>query len=296
VREAAARTQCGNNLKQIGLALHNYHGTYKSFPPAGTYPYPLPPKVVAPWSIHARLLPYIERGNLRRLITDFSLPYSAYPNVAQTRIPVYLCPNEVNDRVKTNSAGAPVNYPLSYAANFGSWLVFNPNNGTGGDGAFAVNQKLRVGAYRDGLSNTVGFAEVKAYWPALRDSSSAPPIPPSDPAAVAAYGGTLKPEAGHTEWVEGRAAQTGFTTTFPPNTVIPYNAGGTAYDVDFLSTSEGKSTTAPTYAALTSRSYHTGVVNVLLMDGSVRSVTDGLPLATWRALGTRAGGEVVGDY
>jgi prepilin-type N-terminal cleavage/methylation domain-containing protein/prepilin-type processing-associated H-X9-DG protein len=292
VREAAARLQCQNNMKQIGLALHNYEGVYKTFPPIGTYPTPMPATVVAPWSIHALLLPQLEQENLQRLITDFSLPYSAYPNVGRTRVATYLCPSEINDKVKLNSSGQPVNYPLSYAANFGSWLVLNPANGMGGDGAFAVNQRQRPASIRDGLSNTVGFAEVKAFWPALRDGT-APATAPTSPSAVAGFGGTLKPDSGHTEWVEGRAAQTGFTTVFTPNTVVPYSSGGTNYDVDFISASEGKSTTNITYAALTSRSYHTGVVNVLLMDGSVRSISNSTSLAVWRALGTRAGGEVV---
>src|SRR5438874_3152748 len=69
VREAAARTQCLNNLKQIGLALHNYEGTYKSFPAAAFYPNPLVLPAVAPWSVHARLLPFIEQENLQHLIT-----------------------------------------------------------------------------------------------------------------------------------------------------------------------------------------------------------------------------------
>ena len=63
-----------------------------------------------------------------------------------------------------------------------------------------------------------------------------------------------------------------------------------------LEQSLAKASPGDTYAAVTSRSYHTGLVNVLLMDGSVRSVTNGIALSTWRALGTRAGGEVVGDY
>jgi prepilin-type processing-associated H-X9-DG protein len=66
--------------------------------------------------------------------------------------------------------------------------------------------------------------------------------------------------------------------------------------VDYISSRDGSSASAPSYASVTSRSYHTGVVNVLLMDGSVRSITNGISLSTWRALGSRAGGEVVGDY
>ena len=93
--------------------------------------------------------------------------------------------------------------------------------------------------------------------------------------------------------MNARAHQTAFTTTFPPNTVVPHAAGGTAYDVDYTSQQEGSSLTVPTVAALTARSRHTGGVNALLMDGSVRLVADAISPAGWRALGTRAGGETV---
>ena len=72
---------------------------------------------------------------------------------------------------------------------------------------------------------------------------------------------------------------------------------GVSYDADFNSRREGSSATLPTYAAITARSHHSGgVVNVAMMDGSVRSVSSGINLATWRALGTRQGGEVVPNF
>ena len=86
----------------------------------------------------------------------------------------------------------------------------------------------------------------------------APLAPPADPAAAAGYGGSLRPDSGHTEWVNARAHQTAFTTCFSPNTRAPYAAGGTTYDIDYTSQQEGSSLTAPTVAALTARSYHPG--------------------------------------
>jgi prepilin-type processing-associated H-X9-DG protein len=111
--------------------------------------------------------------------------------------------------------------------------------------------------------------------------------------------------------------QAGFTTAFTPNTPMlvsvsnqnvgtgtPVTLGGNqvpdvtgTFDVDYVSNSESKSlTTGCTFAAVTSRSYHNGGVNVLLMDGSVHFVSNGILPQTWHALGTRAGGEIVGDY
>ena len=98
----------------------------------------------------------------------------------------------------------------------------------------------------------------------------------------------------HAEWVDGKVHETGFTTAFAPNTAVAFSSGGVTYDVDFVSAAE--TSLGDTYAAVTARSYHTGVVNVVLMDGSVRSVADGVAPAVWRALGTRAGGETVGDF
>jgi len=142
------------------------------------------------------------------------------------------------------------------------------------------------------------FAHARRLTPALLDGGNpaAPFTPPPDsPAQVVAYGGTFDPDYCHTQWVTGRTLQSGLTTTFPPNTAIPYTVGGQTYDVDF--TSARVSPTAPRhgYRVVTARSFHSGGVNALMMDGSVRFVTNAIPQATWRAMGTRAGGEVVSE-
>ena len=109
-------------------------------------------------------------------------------------------------------------------------------------------------------------------------------------------GGAWSAANGHTEWVCGRAIHIGFTTTFTPNTKVPYTTGGALYDIDVCSRREGSNPTDVTYGVVTSRSYHSGMVNALLMDGSARSIASTVSLATWRALGTRDGGEVNGDF
>ena len=84
--------------------------------------------------------------------------------------------------------------------------------------------------------------------------------------------------------------------TFTPNTLVAHASGGVTYSIDFNSSREGKTLTNPTYAAVTSRSFHPGGVQVALADGSVRFVGNTIDLAIWRALATRAGGEVVGEF
>ena len=86
----------------------------------------------------------------------------------------------------------------------------------------------------------------------------------------------------------------GVTTAFAPNTPVSYvHSDGREYDVDFNSLQEGKSLIQPTYAAVTARSYHPDIVNILLTDGSTRSISDSAALPVWRALGTRDGVEIV---
>jgi hypothetical protein len=100
---------------------------------------------------------------------------------------------------------------------------------------------------------------------------------------------------GHTEWPDGRVHHEGFTTTMTPQSEIPWPASGTEIypDVDCNSRQEATSTTDPTYAVIVSRSYHVGIVNSLLADGSVRTFSENIDFRVWRALGTRNGGEVV---
>ncbi|MBI3468699.1 MAG: hypothetical protein HY000_37325 [Planctomycetes bacterium] len=98
---------------------------------------------------------------------------------------------------------------------------------------------------------------------------------------------------GHTEWPDGKVHQSGFTTAFAPNSQIACMVGGRAYDVDFTNQQEGKSLTVRTYAAVTARSYHPGIVNAVLMDGSVRAIGSTVSLPVWRALSTRASRDIV---
>lgn len=299
-REAARRMTCSNHLKQLALAVHTYENGQGAFPPSFCI---VPHTVLSgnngSWSVHGRILPYLEQGPAFDMVRlDIAWDAQLGTGIPQMRVPVFLCPSEVNDTVRTNN-GAPYIYPLNYGFNFGTWLVWNPAANTGGDGSFFVNSRLRPGDFTDGTSSTLCAAEVKAFTPYVRNTSDPGPNVPASPAAVASLAGNgqlkLGPNTndntGHTEWCDGRVHHSGITTVFAPNTVVPFSSGGREYDIDYNSLQEGKSTTQPTYAAITSRSHHPGIVNAAFMDGSVRSVDDAIDLWVWRALGTRNAGE-----
>ena len=289
VREAAMRTKCQNNLKQIGLASHSYEEANRVFPPAGMYP--IGGTAAESYSVHARLLPFLEQDSLVSLV-NFAESAVSQPVVTGHRIPIFICPSEVNPAPRP---GNPPRYPLNYAANVGTWLVYDPNTGAGGDGAFPMNQGVRAIEFRDGMSNTVGFAEVKAYGSYLLGGNfpGGPDVPA--PAKVDAFGGELREKVAHTGWTEGQACQTGVTFVFPPNAATTFTAKGLMHDGDYVSSLEGSSPTAVTYAAITARSYHPAGLSVFMMDGHVRFVSNSFDPEKWRAYGTRAGGEVIDE-
>ncbi len=289
-REAARRMSCGNNLKQIGLALHNYESAFNSIPPSMCMNFD--GSEYGEWGPQARLLPYIEQANLQSLI-DFTKTYKVQPEAIKTRVPVFLCPSEVNDR--QSAADGLVQYPLNYGANMGTWLVFDPVTRRGGNGVFLPQSRARFSEVIDGLSNTLAFSEVKAFQPILKTGGTPPTLLPSDPTQVSVFGGSnFEEDNGHTEWVEGRVHQDGFTATFGPNTKVPHLESGRTFDVDYTSEEEGDSTTDSTFASVVSRSYHDGLVTCVLMDGSVHTVSNFVDLKIWRNLASRNDGEVLG--
>ncbi|MBB3208291.1 prepilin-type N-terminal cleavage/methylation domain-containing protein [Rhodopirellula rubra] len=296
-REAARRMSCSNNLKQISLAIHNYESAYKKLPPSWT-------NTVSGkgWSMQARILPFIEQGGLADGV-DFSQGYGASMltvdgediPVSSYRVPTYQCPSDPLDQPRYGDDG-PEYYKLNYASNGGVWFVFDPANDDIGEGMFGPNRYMGFRDCLDGLSNTLALAEVKGWTPYYRDLATAGDMAmPDQTDLICTLGGSFKTETGHTEWVDGRVHQGGFTTTFTPNTKVLCPASGVEYDVDWTNMREGKDITDParTYAAVTSRSYHVGGVQVGVLDGSVRFVTDSVERKLWQSLSTRNGREVV---
>lgn len=211
-----------------------------------------------------------------------------------------MCPSDANDMgqpaTSTTGPNSINRWPTSYGVNVGTWMVWNPITGQGGDGALPFNNKVHPGCFIDGMSNTIAFAEVKAFtWTRVSNTSLPATTPsPESVSDVLALGGTLNTSSGpsgHTGWTEAQTFQTGVTFVLPPNTQTLLNIAGANYDIDQLTSSEGSSTTRISFDVVTSRSYHTGMVNVLLMDGSVRSVSNSIDLGAWQAAATRAGTE-----
>lgn len=305
-REAARNASSKNNLRQIALGMHNFESARGSYP-ASWLPAAVPSGTSYDgWSIHSQLLPYLEQGLIQEKI-DYTVSYNLVANVitadgastkiSALRVPVYVSPAEPRDEVRFE-AGVPKHYPLNYAVNLGTWLVWDPATGTGGDGAAYPGSKLKARDFVDGLSNTLAFSEVKSWQAYYRNAGISAPVMPTSGAEVEALGGEFKNNSGHTEWVDGRAHQIGFTTVFPPNRQV-LNSGG--FDVDWTNWQEGRNLAAsppnvtPTYAAVTARSYFPGMVNVALMDGSVRAIQNDISLGVWRALGSRNGKEILPD-
>lgn len=299
-REAARRMQCVNNLKQIGLGLHNYESVIGALPPqhvlsgSGT--------TVAwwgSWGPGPRILPHMEQGPVFNSI-NFELPYTSPVNttVAKLTVSVLLCPSEPNQAVATHSFGlAGVS---SYGFCMGDWYVWGSFGSPENRSAFTTNASRRWADFTDGASHTLLASETKTYQPYLRDcgglsrinSPNSVPSPDADLYAVAPEynGGSCSlATSGHTEWIDGHAHQTGFTTAWTPNKKTL--GGPNKIDTDLTGKREMHG--GPTYAAITARSYHPGGVNALFGDGGVRFIKNTVHGGTWRALGTIAGGEVV---
>lgn len=306
-REAARRSACQNNMRQLGLAMHNYENARRHFPPSaqaltGT-------ASGSPWSGQALILPYMEGDTLFKNI-DFTQAYSGTNNnafntsVAKTRVDVLVCSSDP----KATPTADGKHYPLNYGLNVGEYLVYDPATKAIGSGAFAPFAKMRHNMFSDGLSKTIAISEIKAKTPRVQDIPGISGVAPATPADAAGWAGGnsagFGAESGHSEWVCGRALHIGFTTTFPPNTIVPYaHSDGQTYDIDIGGFREKTPDVAsndqaiPVRAAVTSRSHHSGIVNTMLMDGSVRPIASDIDAATWQALGSRAGGETItGEY
>ena len=265
------------------------------------------------WSASSRIIPYLQQGavfNAVNYTNKTSDPSNA--TAVSTQLEVFLCPSEPNPQASTstNSAGTTSVYGVSnYGWCEGLWYTFGGfSSNVATSGAIGSNLRRPFASFTDGLSNTVLGSEVKTYTPAYHDCGAVPPPGPIGPyslpdvptvlasiAAAPTSGCKVAsapagmPGGGHSHWCNGNSFYDGFTTALPPNSKSP--AGPLGLDSDM--SSEDEDDGGPTYAAVTSRSYHPGLVNAVFGDGSVHSIKSTINFQTWRALGTVGGAEVV---
>jgi prepilin-type N-terminal cleavage/methylation domain-containing protein len=314
VREAANRLKCQNNLKQIGLALHSYHDTNGRFPfgkgPDYTKTRPGTP-VYPRWSPHSLILPYIEQGNLFNSI-DFSFPpetpgmegvINFMPpwenpgrvNAAACRalVPTYLCPSD--------SAQANPDWPgqNNYLANLGATFLCDLSEQLASTtaptaqptGVFYYLSKVRIADLIDGTGNTILFSEKRrgSGTPDPRTDMFVMPNQTTMNATFQTCTNTntatalpLTTKQGYS-WVMGEMCCTTYNHVSTPNTT-------TCAGSPFPGTMANMAMQVPP------SSLHPGGVSALMGDGSVRFMQNAISLTTWRALGTRNGGEVVSDF
>lgn len=289
-REAARRTQCKNNLKQLGLALHNYESTYTTLPPGS---------LASPFvfSAQSRLLPYLEQANLEKLLNYSvppNLPGTGYDpaavtqndNAAKQTLPVMLCPSD-GDHVPSSLYGG-VSYPACYGSAINGTTsetdaaFARPRDGA--DGVIVSRQCYRFRDITDGLSNTVVFGEQL-----LGDGVDTAPTNNDYRRRVILLSGNVITNptacAAGTTWSGGR----GDRWIWHANTLYNHYYGPNATTPDCHNTSRS-------YFLTSARSAHTGGVQVAICDGTVRFVSDNINLATWRGLATRGGSEVLGEF
>jgi prepilin-type processing-associated H-X9-DG protein/prepilin-type N-terminal cleavage/methylation domain-containing protein len=291
VREAAARMSCQNNLKQIGLALHNYENSFNRLPPGNT---DQPDPSIA--STLVLIMPYLEEANRYQLFDmTTNIDSSATNATARTQeVGIFLCPSDPSEG-KRVTGGNPIGRN-NYYANLGinaNWR--NAKQETGGP--FYDKSQVRLVDIADGTSNTAAFAEVKRGVAPLHNLYDATLIPSATWAGTAnnppATNYDLTPpsacDAGNPTFsnsyhdsvglkmYRGRHPYCYYTHTYPPNREGP----------DCIDDSKNDS------AHIAARSYHSGGVNVLFADGSVHFITNSIAFPTWQALGSRGGGEVV---
>jgi prepilin-type N-terminal cleavage/methylation domain-containing protein/prepilin-type processing-associated H-X9-DG protein len=262
VRESAARTRCGNNLKQIGLACQAYHDANLTLPPGYTASAPYP-STSPGWGWAAYLLPYIEQDNIYRQI-NFDSPMEGQAIIEST-ISTFLCPSDTPPESPFAVTDATFRIlctaaPSSYAATCGS-DASEVDDATG-NGIFYRNSKIRLTEITDGTSNTAmigdrAWADTQGIWGGVADGAV------TRPGLTNPWTNTTGPAQclvlAHNNWIN-----------------IKTDADGGLDDFS---------------------SKHPGGANLLFADGSVRfihSITSDGPvhLAFW-AMGTRAGGEVI---
>lgn len=278
-REAARRSQCRNNLKQIGLALHNYMDVTSFVIPRGVNHSTGPSCCCVTdnnemgHTIHTMLLPYLEQSTVYNKINFNVLPSNSLNQpVWETKIAGFVCPSALPPTPWSGwSTAAPHNYPAAGTAH--GYGLCGIHGSATSNGIFAsrwglydatnnrtLDTQMRLNMIVDGLSNTIAFSEFTA-------SSNGGALP----ATYNSHGSSwYRPYYGSTEFSV-------MATATPNNPSPTYTA-------------------SPQSNYGTARSMHTGGVHALLMDGTVRFISENIAGSTWVNLGTPQNGQIVGEF
>ncbi len=282
-RAAARRMQCSNNVKQLGLALHNYHTANSNFPAAQYIQIdskqagaPTPDDWVR-WSWYAAMLPYVEQQNMADVYAEhLSAPRTgsfSYTNLPEKTAvaPTFMCPSDPanpkvhNGSTLANAQGFHGNYVLGAGDGF-----FNEGGHAESanlNGIFYVGSQTTIGDIKDGTTNTLMISEIIL----VKDGAIA-----SGQEDIrrryhnVAHAGAL------------------FSTKYPPNTSQPDR-----HNYCLTTVEEAPCTPTGTDVIVSARSYHPGGVLVGLGDGSVRFLSENIDITIYNSLGTRAGKEVI---
>jgi prepilin-type N-terminal cleavage/methylation domain-containing protein len=289
-REAARRTQCRNNLKQLGLAMHNYHDTHNIMPPGSIMNVGQNGRPDVNWSDdnswYPMIFPYIDQGPLYNSI-DFRFALAAgggtvaavgstyYGNdqAQKAIIPGFGCPSD--GVVVGEPGGGWAVARVNYVANFGNTDYGQRTKGTETfrGAPFGFQKGARMRDFQDGTSNTLLMSEVIAPdgqgWEG--------PLANAPYAGGAGYTGYFTPNSRSFDEIARRCPTTGQGTGLPGCTQVGNNPDDVVNNT------------------IASRSRHTGGVHSLMGDGSVRFFSDNIDQGTWRGLSTTAGGESLGE-
>ena len=329
-REAARRTQCRNNLKQIGLAMHNYLDSFSQFPPGRMAPSRGQAVGMPCWYGHVsplyHILPYIDQANIYNQLNQsetrvrMGSPLCTRNAFVRTvALPAFMCPSDPR-----HSSGNNTN---SYRANFGAHVyagrrfgsdinvdpVYTPRAAAALDGAlggsFGDNGGIKMSQFTDGTSNTIMYSERIIGTAAAAANlgnymfrsggsnlvtASSPTNDTASVVAACATGDATDPNNYRTDW--------GWTSGDDPAWYYSSFQQGAYNHVqtpNFPRPDCGCGSIPDdehVVAIITARSYHTGGVHSLLADGSVRFVSNSIDLGVWQAAGTRAGGETLGEW
>ncbi|HET6423192.1 MAG TPA: DUF1559 domain-containing protein [Planctomycetaceae bacterium] len=296
-REAARRTQCRNNLKQIGLALHNYESTH-SVLPAGTFNGGSTPNNASP---HTMILPFMDQSNVySRVDWNVDLNSAAVNQPArEQKMPAFNCPSQPAEPgfVLTGTQCPNGCGTTNYVQSLGN----NANYATA-DGPFGRRSATKFRDFTDGMSNTAMFGEI-ILGPSTGTGNTSGSVPATDrnyykvatdlPFATwdaSATGDTIAvPECDTTpaaflyrgkQWYRGLVVATYYSHTLTPNSKRRDCVRNVGLDRAHLAT----------------RSYHTGGSHVVMGDGAVRFAGENINENIWRAVGSMRGNEVVTEF